>query len=204
MLAILLVMKSCAALIGPFAMNHLLQYLESGGKGATYHPWVWVLGLFIGPFLGSILWEVNIAIGTRLLVRTEGLITQLIFERALKMRFTDDSQKSTPSDTPPEPAVTLDDEMVTERTGRAEGTDSSEVTLTGDSEAGDGDSKGKGKDGASTSSGSGSPRKSTATPIKEDTAAKKKDEKKESKNLVGKLTNMVSTDLKNLTNGEGV
>ncbi|KAG8864753.1 hypothetical protein FRB96_003338, partial [Tulasnella sp. 330] len=199
MLAILLVMKSCAALIGPFAMNHLLQYLESGGKGATYHPWVWILGLFIGPFLGSILWEVNIAIGTRLLVRTEGLITQLIFERALKMRFTDDSQKSTPSDTPREAAVVLDDEMVTERTGRAEGTDSSDVTLTGGLEAGDIDSKTKGKDRSPTSSGSDSPRKSTATPIKED-APKKKDEKKESKNLVGKLTNMVSTDLKNLTN----
>ncbi|KAG9012453.1 hypothetical protein FRB94_006069 [Tulasnella sp. JGI-2019a] len=198
MLALLLVLKSCAALMGPFAMNHLLIHLESGGEGAAYHPWVWVLALFIGPFLGSILWELNIALGTRLLVRTEGIITQLIFERALKMRFTDDTQKSPPSETPSEPAATLDDEMVTERTARSEGTEGSEVTLRGDSEPNDVNTKGKGNSTSPSASGSGSPRPETTRPPNGDPA--KKAGSKESKNLVGKLTNMVSTDLRNLTN----
>lgn len=189
------VLRSFSMLLGLFSMNHLLQYLESGGKDATVHPWVWILALFVGPFVGSLLFQLQLAVGTRLSVRTEGLITQLVFDYALKMRFTDDTHEARPPEL--ETFVTsTDDESATERTERAEGTDSSNSTMSGDSEAGEGDLKGKGKDASSSGA---SPHKETAKSVKN--FLRKPDVKRETKNLVGKLTNLVSTDLKNITAG---
>ncbi|KAG8864750.1 hypothetical protein FRB96_003335 [Tulasnella sp. 330] len=195
-LAVFLILKGFAELIGPMALNHLLQYLESGGEGTTFHPWVWVLALGFGPFLSSVLFEQRTTRISRMVVRMEGLITELIFERALKMRFTDDSQKSAPVDAGVGLTPIPNAELVVERSGRPGATDSRNVTLASNSEVADIDNKRKRIDRSPTSSGSGSSRKLKATPIRDDSPKKQK----ESKNLVGKLTNMVSTDLGNFAN----
>ncbi|KAG8877450.1 hypothetical protein FRB98_006684 [Tulasnella sp. 332] len=83
MLAILLVLKALLAFLNPIAVNQLLKYLETGSQGL-----VWSSGL------GSVIFELYIFATTRLLVRTEAIITQLVFEHALRMRFADNSRSS--------------------------------------------------------------------------------------------------------------
>ncbi|KAG8857072.1 hypothetical protein FRB96_006002 [Tulasnella sp. 330] len=193
-----LVLKSCSSLIWPFAMNHLLQYMESGGKDAIFYPWVWILALIAGLFLGSILFQLHLSIGTRILVRTEGLMTQLIFEHAI---YGDAHRPLSQPEPEPEPETSItssDDDTATERTQRAEGTESSVATLSGDSETREGDNKGKGECTSPKSSGSDSLPKAPTDSGKQD-LLKKSDAKGETKNLVGRLTNLASNDPKNIT-----
>lgn len=80
--------------------------MENGGEDATLRPWVWVLWLFMGPTLNSICQQLityvqvrslvhrrlygcsplYFAIQALILVHTEGIITQLVFEHALRIR----------------------------------------------------------------------------------------------------------------------
>jgi len=39
------------------SINRLLTYLGDGGKDAVVRPWVWILFLFFGPVVGSIMHE---------------------------------------------------------------------------------------------------------------------------------------------------
>ena len=41
------------------------SYLETGGKGATIRPWVWIIWLFMGPTVGSIAFQWYIFIAVR-------------------------------------------------------------------------------------------------------------------------------------------
>ncbi|KAJ7233850.1 P-loop containing nucleoside triphosphate hydrolase protein [Mycena haematopus] len=75
-----------ANFLSPVGVNRLLNYMETNGKDATYRPWIWILWIFLGPTLRSVCnhWYVFI---TRALVRLEAIITQLVFEHALRIRF---------------------------------------------------------------------------------------------------------------------
>jgi len=33
----------------PIAMKQILDYLENGGEGARFRPWMWIAFLFMGP-----------------------------------------------------------------------------------------------------------------------------------------------------------
>lgn len=190
-------------------MNHLLAYLESGSKGTIVRPWVWIVALFLGPMSESITWEVYIFFTTRLLVRTEGILTHLVFERALKMRFTDDSAERTTQKPAESTASTLvhtpDSEGGAEqaveqapggsdREERLERSEGGETVREASDDSGSADRKGKGKE---TSSPKAKKDKSAPTPV---TTEKKPD--KQGSNLVGRLNNMVSTDLKNIVECE--
>ena len=63
------------------------RFMESDGQGASINPCFWVLCLFIGPVIMSICSQWYIFMGTRALARTEGLLTQLVFEHSLRIRF---------------------------------------------------------------------------------------------------------------------
>ncbi|KAF8201224.1 P-loop containing nucleoside triphosphate hydrolase protein [Mycena galopus ATCC 62051] len=76
-----------ANFLSPVGVNRLLNYMETNGKDATYRPWIWVLWIFLGPTLRSICNHWYVFIVTRTLVRLEAIITQLIFEHALRIRF---------------------------------------------------------------------------------------------------------------------
>lgn len=73
----------------------LLRYLETDGEGMSIRPWVWISLLFLLPMadsvvVGSYFWRT-----TRILVRTEGIITQFVFEHALRIRVKDDTPSTT-------------------------------------------------------------------------------------------------------------
>ena len=73
-LAILIFIKVFSNLMAPFGMNQLLRYafffiiyaytyrvissyLETHGEGAVVRPWVWIAYLFLGPALGTIVFQ---------------------------------------------------------------------------------------------------------------------------------------------------
>ncbi|KAH7101229.1 P-loop containing nucleoside triphosphate hydrolase protein [Auriculariales sp. MPI-PUGE-AT-0066] len=69
----------------PVGLNRLLMYLESGGQDAVVRPWVWIALLFLDPMLQSISMQWYFWRASRLLVRIEVVITQLVFAHALRL-----------------------------------------------------------------------------------------------------------------------
>ncbi|KAJ7825733.1 P-loop containing nucleoside triphosphate hydrolase protein [Mycena olivaceomarginata] len=88
-LAGLLVLRVLSTLSGPFAMNRLLQYIETQDQGLdnVVRPWVWISLILLGPVAASLVQQLYIFINTRTLVRTEAIITQLIFTHSLRTRM---------------------------------------------------------------------------------------------------------------------
>ncbi|KZV59749.1 P-loop containing nucleoside triphosphate hydrolase protein [Peniophora sp. CONT] len=148
-LACMMGLRAFTQLFAPIGINRLLAYLETGGKDAFIRPWVWCLLIFLGPFSTSIVAQFYAFIATATLVRAEAIITQLIFEHALRLRVKSHG-----------PDETVD-------TGPATATPSASL------EGGDGD---------------------------QSDAKAKKDERKDT-NFVGKLNNLVTTDLQNIVSG---
>ena len=115
--------------------------------------------------------------GTRALALTEGLLTQLVFEHSLRIRFKAEGSKENGHSTvqSASPIVTPDTQSVEGNT-TPEGSDTLSDTTTSST-------KGKGK----------------ADPSATKSAAPK-DEKKEEKkdNLVGKINTLVTVDLENV------
>jgi len=50
-------------------------------------PWFWVCCIFSGPLVRTLAQSFYIFTSTRTLVRTEGIITQLVFEHSLRIRL---------------------------------------------------------------------------------------------------------------------
>ncbi|KAH7927390.1 P-loop containing nucleoside triphosphate hydrolase protein [Leucogyrophana mollusca] len=166
-LAVLVCFVAAANLASPLGIRYLLLYLETGGEGAIFRPWVWVVWLFLGPFLSTVAFEWYIFIATRALVQTESIIVQLVFNHSLRIRMKaelpDDGKKvDEPTD-----ATALDSAQSS--------------TLASDTEEGETETI----------------RSSTVT------SDSKKDEgpKSRASNLVGKLNNLVTTDLSSLNEG---
>ncbi|KAI9444465.1 P-loop containing nucleoside triphosphate hydrolase protein [Lactarius indigo] len=193
-LAIFVVIKVFSTLMAPFGMNQLLRYLETQGEGAVVRPWVWVAYIFLGPALGTIAlqWYYFIASGT--LVRVTAIVTQLVFEHALRIRVkaeTSSSPAATPDATPEarSEATTPDSGSVVEiniTSGQAGG--SGEETRSGQSTIAASSMKSKRKE---ESPGSDSIREGGNEPG-------------DSSNLVGKMNNLVSTDLENIVEGRDI
>ncbi|KAJ7367306.1 hypothetical protein DFH08DRAFT_910161 [Mycena albidolilacea] len=80
-LAGILVLRVLTTLSGPFAMNRLLQYVETQDQGADvgFRPWVWIVMIFLGPVVASLGSELYYFIDSRILVQLEAIITQLVF-----------------------------------------------------------------------------------------------------------------------------
>ncbi|KAL0950661.1 hypothetical protein HGRIS_007447 [Hohenbuehelia grisea] len=87
----------------PLGVNRLLHYMETGGEGAFVRPWVWILWLFFGPLIRSTAFQWYIWVSTASVVRAESILTQLVFEHALRIRMraeTDTSSKQELTSTP--------------------------------------------------------------------------------------------------------
>jgi len=131
-----------------------------------------------------------------MMVRTEGIITQLVFEHALRIRMkaeTASNQQSPPPSTPGSETRSFA-EGITDNESEAESMAASgEGTLreSGASSTTTATSVAKGKHKAKASTDSETPPK----PDKD----KDKDTKKD--NLIGKINNLVTTDLNNLVDG---
>ncbi|GMK55604.1 hypothetical protein CspeluHIS016_0206600 [Cutaneotrichosporon spelunceum] len=78
-----------AEILPVYAINNVLKYLETDGVGARIRPIVWVSLLFLAPLLSSLAIQYYIFMMTRFLVRSEAILTQLLFDQALRLRMKD-------------------------------------------------------------------------------------------------------------------
>ncbi|KAF8308383.1 hypothetical protein DL93DRAFT_2100728 [Clavulina sp. PMI_390] len=121
--------------IAPVATYQLLHYVETGGQGALWKPWFWLALILVRSLLGAIAvhwyqYEIVVAITSNtqavIGVRTEGIITQLLFEHALRIRVKEDGnsvsgeEASSPSSTnaPASTAKTKTDSATSSLAGR--------------------------------------------------------------------------------------
>ncbi|KAH8986094.1 hypothetical protein EDB92DRAFT_1949372 [Lactarius akahatsu] len=190
-LAIFVIIKVFSTLMAPVGMNQLLRYLETRGEGAVVRPWVWVTYLFLGPALGTIAFQWYIFIATGTLVRVTAIVTQLVFEHALRIRVkaeTSSSPAATPDATPevgseattPDSGSVIEINIASEEAGgSSEEPRSEQSTIAGSS------IRGKQKEEAPGS----------------DSGRESDDEPGDSSNLVGKMNNLVSADLENIVDG---
>ncbi|KAJ7049448.1 hypothetical protein C8F01DRAFT_1352344 [Mycena amicta] len=85
-MATLLIVSGLTNLLAPVAINRVLDYLESPGAERLMKPWFWILMLVVGPLLYSLSFQWNIFIANHVLAQTTSIVTQLVFEHALRIR----------------------------------------------------------------------------------------------------------------------
>ncbi|KAI0076666.1 multidrug resistance-associated ABC transporter [Panus rudis PR-1116 ss-1] len=192
-LALFLLLNAATNLAGPIAINNLLKYLEGDNSSPDIRPWVWIVLLFLGPFLNSLTFNAYNYVSTKILVQAQGFLTQLIFDHALRIRVKaetaePESEASAPVVVPEAPVAPVEAHVEEETLIEAE-QEPSETTARAPS----------GDDGASTS-GTVASASSKSKP----TSKQEKDEKtpEKSKNLTGKINNLVTSDVDDLQAGQ--
>ncbi|KAJ4468972.1 P-loop containing nucleoside triphosphate hydrolase protein [Lentinula lateritia] len=90
-MSIALVCNATTAFVPAISTNRLLVYLETRESGNDMLPWFWISLLFVGPVLASISVEWYMRIVLRTFVRVEALLTELIFEHAVRARAKSDA-----------------------------------------------------------------------------------------------------------------
>ncbi|KAI5824338.1 P-loop containing nucleoside triphosphate hydrolase protein [Schizophyllum commune Tattone D] len=99
LLVLSLVIQVFANFAAPVGVNRILYYIENGAGELTVRPWFWVALLFVGPTISSFALQWYIHLATRTTIRAEAIITQLIYEHALRLRISSGSgKKSNPED----------------------------------------------------------------------------------------------------------
>ena len=168
--------------------------MESDGADTTIQPWFWIIWLFVGPIVWNVCNQWYLFVVSRTLVRTEGLLTQLVFEHSLRIRL-----KAEASNEQMEDNLTVigteDSASVTEGTSadsnsRERASQSSQVSTSISLDP---------SSGSQLTSSSPVKGKDSST-LKSDTKSPTKD-KKEVQNLIGKINNLVTTDLGNIVRG---
>ncbi|KAI0068093.1 P-loop containing nucleoside triphosphate hydrolase protein, partial [Artomyces pyxidatus] len=185
-LAVLLVIKALTDFFGPLGINGLLSYIESQGNGAIVRPWVWVASLLLGPLVGSLAYQWYTFLTTRVMVRVEAIITQLVFEHSLRVRM----------------KAEIPDSPTPDSRSEASGADTDRA-LEPENPAGD-DVASDGQADADTTQNNDSEgnRKSKQSDTREGGAGRSDAVK--TSNLVGKIHNLVSSDLSNITDGKDI
>ncbi|RPD81341.1 multidrug resistance-associated ABC transporter [Lentinus tigrinus ALCF2SS1-7] len=193
-LALCLILRTVATFASPVGIYQLLQYLESDGEGAFVRPWVWIVWLFLGPVVGSIAIQYYVFHTTRMLVRTEGIITQLVFDHALRIRMK---------------AETLESPAASRATTAAHTPDNASIAEPEDGASHDSPSGSNASEDETVRASTISTASTAATKKGKEPAVKKSEAPKDapaepstgSGNLIGKINNLVTTDLNNLVDG---
>ncbi|EEB95800.1 hypothetical protein MPER_05175, partial [Moniliophthora perniciosa FA553] len=86
-MAAVIQIKALSAFASPLAMNQLLVYLQTADGHHTIRPWFWILLLLIAPVFDTVSVNWFMFLAQRTLVRAESLLTELLFEHALKIRI---------------------------------------------------------------------------------------------------------------------
>ncbi|KAJ7059261.1 P-loop containing nucleoside triphosphate hydrolase protein [Mycena amicta] len=182
-LTVLVILRSIANYAGPFAMNRLLLYIETRDEVVQVaRPWVWILLIGVGPLISSMAFQWYIYVNTRVLVRTESIITQLVFSHSLRIRMKADTTEAK--------------EPVGEATTES-------LPLQADAERGTGAGGSDDETESATVQPSSTSVKSTTSSVKD---KKKKDEDKpkgakKDQSMGGMINNLVTTDLANIADG---
>ena len=151
----------------------LIRFIESNGQGTSINPWLWILCLFFGPIVMSICSQWYIFMSTRALALTEGLLTQLVFEHSLRIRFKAERLKENGPST----------------------VQSASPIFAPDTQFFEGNTTLEGSDTQSDTAGSSATGKTKADSSAIKSAAAKDDKKG---NLVGKINTLVTVDLENI------
>ncbi|KAJ7069538.1 hypothetical protein C8F01DRAFT_1113104 [Mycena amicta] len=187
-LTILIILRALANYSSPFAMNRLLEYIETRDQvdAHTLRPWVWIALVGLGPVFGSMVFQLYIFINTRTLVRTESIITQLVFAHSLRIRVKAETgdEKETEEETAPVPTVDASS------TAESVTPDSDSAPVAGGSERDETESTTVQPSSASVKS----TKSTNGSSVAKKAADKKKDDKPGS--VVGKINNLVTTDLR--------
>lgn len=196
---------AAAKLASPVGINQLLSYLENDGKGAVVRPWFWIMVIFLGLLVNSIGFQVYSYLSAVALIRVEAIITSLVFDHALRIRL----KAELPDVKSPARA-----ESVTTKSGinPAGGIEASPAPVLGGADAGREATTASASSRTSVGQHSGSeiavaPALVTSAPeatSNEQTLKgkeTKKDDKTKSTNLIGKINNLVTSDLKSITGG---
>ncbi|KAJ3850966.1 hypothetical protein EV368DRAFT_74841 [Lentinula lateritia] len=222
-LSVLVLLQSVLDFATPVGVKNLLGYIETNGVNAVYKPWVWIAWLFLGPLLQTMASESYLYITTRQVVHAEAILTEVILEHALRIRVkaeTDDgedkkaseastssypsasaspsrseSNMSTPLDSGDEEdqKTVQSDTHSRAATNATEATDATDTTL---------------RPGSSSSSKvikSKEPSKASALALITDSSKNPKSQKinsEKAKHILGKLSNLVTTDMQNITDGK--
>lgn len=155
--------------------------------------------MLIGPLLYTASWQLYIYLGTKALAHTEAILTELVFEHSLRIRFTaesknDESVKQEDQGNAMVADITAspDDESENDNDNSSESTAESQSAATNVSIA-----KAKVKSTASISTST-----STAAPSEAGSVSAKVKGQAAAGNLIGKINNFVTTDLKNITDAK--
>ncbi|KAJ6465017.1 P-loop containing nucleoside triphosphate hydrolase protein [Mycena sanguinolenta] len=170
----LLLLYVVCTFASPIGINRVLAYLE-GEEDSDVRPIVWILWLALGPLTGTVALQSYYRLSMRILVQVEGLLTELIFEHALRVRV-----KAQNVDAESDASPTASGSSSTDGAASADGTD------------------GTASDDGTTLNNAESDTQSTKKAAK--TASKKeKDENAQTAINVGQISNLVTTDLRNVT-----
>ncbi|KAJ3907880.1 hypothetical protein F5879DRAFT_939640 [Lentinula edodes] len=222
-LSVLVLLQSVLDFATPVGVKNLLGYIETNGVNATFKPWVWIAWLFFGPLLQTMASESYLYITTRQVVHAEAILTEVILEHALRIRVkaeTDDeddqkaseaissnypsasaspSQSESDSSTPPDSGDEEDQRTLQSDTHSRAATNATEATDATDTTL---------RPGSSSSSKvikSKEPSKVSALALTTDSSKNPKSQKiksEKAKNILGKLSNLVTTDMQNITDGK--
>ncbi|WVQ79115.1 hypothetical protein IAT38_001210 [Cryptococcus sp. DSM 104549] len=199
-------------LSGSIGINQLLDYLEKDGKGHKYRPIVWIAFLFLGPTLGSLTIQFYIYTATRVLVRCEALLTQLLFDHALRLRMKDvvddervkaEQDEEAAAAAADAPLITVE-EIIDHAPGAPEELrDGSEAGTEGTSSSPSAAGKAPAS-GETTEVGSanGSDKDKATTDRK--AAADKEANKAKGQGLAGKINVLMASDIESITEGRDI
>ncbi|KAF7321911.1 ATP-binding cassette transporter [Mycena kentingensis (nom. inval.)] len=94
LMSIALAIMGAASFLSPIGMNRLLNYLENPDQDPLMKPWFWILLLLLGPVLMSLGMQWFIFEGTHIGNQMSAIITQLVYEHALRIRVKADVEKA--------------------------------------------------------------------------------------------------------------
>ncbi|KAF9455005.1 hypothetical protein P691DRAFT_813919 [Macrolepiota fuliginosa MF-IS2] len=199
MMGITVGMVVVASFASPIAINRLLSYLETNGREAVVQPWVWIICLFLGPLSASLFFQGYIFFATRTLVRCEAIITQLVFEHSLRIRVkaeADSTKEGQPLPSPEVPATPVSEGTVTASTNPDSDLEHSrDITIVSTGASSSGETVRPSSSSVKSTSSKGSKKtKDGANKTSEPPAGTSN-----SSNLVGRINNLVTTDLGNIT-----
>ncbi|KAJ3791300.1 P-loop containing nucleoside triphosphate hydrolase protein, partial [Lentinula aff. detonsa] len=97
-MSVALICNALAAFIPAIATNRLLVYLETRGSSNDMLPWFWISLLFFGPVLASSSMEWYMRVVLRTFVRVEALLTELVFEHAMRAQVKSDDEDGNQSE----------------------------------------------------------------------------------------------------------
>jgi hypothetical protein len=193
-----LVLIAIATIASPVGLNKLLSYIENKGEDAFIQPWVWIFVITLAPILRNACEQLYLYTNTRTATRIEAVITSVVYEHSLRIRVLNKAAENTtptPLATPPEtpkPVTALGSTQAS-----ASGDQLASEVSTLHSRGGTSVSTASAVVGSSNSKDTDRQGKDSKAKADGD---KKKTEK--SQDIIGKLNNLVTSDLDNISGGK--